>query len=161
MNARANRLGNAEARPAPAYDVWLAAAALFLLSLGLVMVTSSSITLADRNYGGPLYYFWRQAAALLAGLGLGVVIFNIPMAKWEKFSGWLLLAGIALLLLTIAPGVGREVNGSMRWIKLGPVNLQSSEFVKISSSLMWPPTWCGAPNRCVRPSPVLSCPAAL
>lgn len=131
MNGRENRFGNAGAKPPRAYDVWLAAATLFLLSLGLIMVTSSSITLADRNYGGPLYYFWRQAAALLAGLGLGAVIFNIPMAKWEKFSGWLLLAGIVLLLLTIAPGVGREVNGSMRWIRLGPVNLQSSEFVKI------------------------------
>lgn len=131
MNGRENRFGNAGAKPPRAYDVWLAAATLFLLSLGLIMVTSSSITLADRNYGGPLYYFWRQAAALLAGLGLGAVIFNIPMAKWEKFSGWLLLAGIVLLLLTIAPGIGREVNGSMRWIRLGPVNLQSSEFVKI------------------------------
>ena len=131
MNPRENRFGDAGATPPRAYDVWLAMAALFLLSLGLVMVTSSSITLADRNYGGPLYYFWRQAAALLAGLALGLVIFNIPMAKWEKFSGWLLLAGIALLLLTIAPGIGREVNGSMRWIRLGPVNLQSSEFVKI------------------------------
>jgi len=113
------------------YDFWLISVVLFLILLGLVFVASSSITVADRMYADPLHYFWRQVIAVVLGLGLGYVVLNIPLLVWQRLSTYLLLLGIFLLILVIVPGIGREVNGSMRWISLGGISLQSSELAKI------------------------------
>ena len=113
------------------YDPWLVMVILFLLVAGLVMVTSSSIALAERLHDDPFYYFRRQAFSLALGLALGAFILRSPVLLWEKLSVPLLLLAVALLALVLVPGIGREVNGSMRWIRLGPVNLQSSELAKV------------------------------
>ena len=113
------------------YDPWLVIVILFLLVAGLVMVTSSSIALAERLHDDPFYYFRRQAFSLALGLALGAFILRSPVLLWEKLSVPLLLLAVALLALVLVPGIGREVNGSMRWIRLGPVNLQSSELAKV------------------------------
>ena len=113
------------------HDPWLVIIILFLLTAGLVMVASSSIALAERSYDDPFYFLRRQAFSLALGLALGAVILKSPVALWEKLSVPLLLLAVALLALVLVPGVGREVYGSVRWIRLGPVNLQSSEFAKV------------------------------
>ena len=113
------------------HDPWLVVVILFLLTAGLVMVASSSIALAERLHGDPFYYFRRQVISLALGLALGAFILKSPVVLWEKMSVPLLLLAIALLLLVLIPGVGREVNGSVRWIRLGPVNLQGSELAKV------------------------------
>jgi len=113
------------------YDFWLISVVIFLIFLGLVMVASSSITVADRIYNDPLHYFWRQAVAIILGLGFAILIIKTPLNLWQRLSLPVLLAGIFLLILVLVPGIGREVNGSMRWINLGPINIQSSEIVKI------------------------------
>ena len=113
------------------HDPWLVVVVLFLLAAGLVMVASSSIALAERLHGDPFYYFRRQVFSLALGLALGAFILKSPVVLWEKMSLPLLLLAIALLTLVLIPGVGREVNGSVRWIRLGPVNLQGSELAKV------------------------------
>jgi cell division protein FtsW len=117
--------------PGRQYDFWLLGAAGILLALGLVMVASSSITVSERLHGTPLFYFWRQAAAALIGLALGFAVAQTPLLVWERCSAPLLIISILLLLAVLLPGIGREVNGSMRWIGLGPVSLQSSEPAKL------------------------------
>ena len=112
------------------YDMWLLSITLFLICLGLVMVTSSSITLADRQYHEPLYYFWRQLTSVGIALGLAFVVIRIPMQIWERLSTLLLVVGITLLGLVLIPGIGYEVNGSMRWIHTWPFPVQASEPVK-------------------------------
>jgi len=102
-----------------------------LLCLGLVIIASASISVADRQIGEPFYYFQRQIMA--AGLGLfGVVVMmNIRLVYWEK-SGMILLAvAFILLILVLIPGIGKTVNGSTRWIPMGILNLQVSEIVKL------------------------------
>lgn len=102
-----------------------------LLAMGLVMVASSSITVADRQLHAPFYYLQRQAIA--AGLGIFVILFmlKVRLVYWEK-SGMLLLGfAFLLLLLVLMPGIGKTVNGSTRWIPLGIFNLQVSEMVKL------------------------------
>jgi len=111
-------------------DPWLLACACGLLALGLVMMASASITVADRSYGDPLYFLWRQLIALGIGLVLAVAILKTPLEALLRASGFFLFFAIALLLLVLVPGVGHEVNGSLRWIKLGPVTLQASEVAK-------------------------------
>lgn len=112
-------------------DVWLLGATLILLGLGLVMVASSSITSAERATGQPFYFLFRQAAYLGVGLVCALVVARIRLVYWEKHGGLLLLFGLLLLALVLVPGVGLSVNGSMRWLPFGPVNLQPSEFAKL------------------------------
>jgi cell division protein FtsW len=116
---------------AAGFDPWLLGAVVVLILLGLVMVASSSITLADRVYGEPLHYFWRQFAAVAIGALLMAGTMAVPLAWWQRCSAGFLLLAIALLTLVLVPGVGREVNGSMRWLSLGPINVQASEFAKL------------------------------
>jgi cell division protein FtsW len=112
------------------YDMWLLSITLFLICLGLIMVTSSSITLADRLYHEPLFYFWRQLTSVGIALTLAFVVIRIPMQIWERLSTLLLVIGVTLLSLVLIPGVGYEVNGSMRWIHTWPFPVQASEPVK-------------------------------
>lgn len=113
------------------YDYRLIGVVIFLICLGLVMVASSSITIADRVYHNPLYFFWRQGIAVVLGLTAGFIILKIPLVVWQRINIYLLILGILLLILVLIPGIGREVNGSMRWINLGLFNIQGSEYVKI------------------------------
>lgn len=112
-------------------DPCLLFCSLTLLGLGLLMVASSSIVISDRAFGYPFYYLIHQTIYLLLGLLLIAFIVRVPMAYWEKISGYLILVGFALLLLVLIPGIGREVNGSIRWIIFGPLSLQVSELVKV------------------------------
>ncbi len=112
-------------------DGGLMIAALGLLLLGLVMVASASVAVAERHTGETFYYFYRQLAFAAAGLGIGVVIFNVPMQLWQKSGFLLLVFALVLLTLVFVPGIGLEVNGARRWLDLGPFNLQASELARL------------------------------
>lgn len=125
------RIGDTASGAWHRYDPRLLGLSLALLTAGLIMVASASVTLAERLHAAPLYYFQRQLSAVLAGLLLGCAILKIPLSWWEKYSTIMLFLAIALLALVLFPGLGREVNGSRRWLSLGPVNLQCSEPAKV------------------------------
>jgi len=114
------------------YDFWLIGVTGILVGMGLVMVASSSIPLAHKNGYVDLYYFWRQLAAFLLGVGSGAVILRVPLAVFEKYSTVLLFLSVASLAIILIPGVGREVNGSIRWLQFGPISLQASEPAKLA-----------------------------
>ena len=114
------------------YDLWLAGVSAILLALGLIMVASSSIPIAAKNGYIDLYYFWRQVAALLLGVGIGFIILQIPLTVFDRMSSLLLIMGIAFLAFILVPGIGREVNGSIRWLQLGPITIQASEPMKFA-----------------------------
>jgi cell division protein FtsW len=116
------------------YDQPLLWSALLLLAFGLIMVYSASIASsgASRMTGfNESYFLLRQGAYLAVGLIAGAIAFQVPLRGWQQLSPWLFLAGIVLLVLVLIPGVGREVNGSQRWLSLGVANLQPSEFMKL------------------------------
>lgn len=112
-------------------DMPLLVAAICLLGLGIVMVTSSSMEVAAGQLGNPLYYMIRQVIYLGIGIGALLVVLSIPVALWEQFRFPLLFLGFALLVAVLIPGIGREVNGSWRWIAIGPFNIQPSELAKL------------------------------
>jgi cell division protein FtsW len=114
------------------YDLWLAGVSAILLALGLIMVASSSIPIAAKNGYIDLYYFWRQVAALLLGVGIGFIILQIPLTVFDRMSSVLLIMGIVFLAFILVPGIGREVNGSIRWLQLGPITIQASEPMKFA-----------------------------
>ena len=114
---------------APSYrvDAWLAGSAAVLALLGTVMVASASITMADRVYDQPFYFLVRQVIYLGVG-GLAAAFFMLtPLRLWEQTAPLLLTAAMLLLGLVLVPGIGHEVNGATRWLRLGPFNLQASE----------------------------------
>ena len=118
--------------PLPAYDETLAWLTLSLLCLGLVMVYSASIAIAEAGkWHQPTYFLMRHALFLGISIALAAIAFQLPMHLWQRMSPYLFLLGTGLLVLVLIPGVGREVNGSQRWLPLVFVNLQPSEFMKL------------------------------
>lgn len=119
--------------PIVLYDRYLLLAVIALLGLGLLMVASTSIVISTRSFGQPFHYLLRQLVYLFLGIGLAACIFRIPLAYWQKISMGLLLVSIILLTLVLIHGIGREVNGSMRWLGFGPIGLQVSELAKLAA----------------------------
>ncbi len=112
-------------------DVPLLLSAVLLLGVGLVMVASSSIEIADRATGDPLYYFKRQFIFAVFGVLAALALSKIRLAHLERSGGILLFLMVALLVLVLIPGMGRTVYGSTRWLELGPLGIQVSEIVKL------------------------------
>ena len=128
-----------DARRLPAeVDPALLWSGLVLLLLGMVMVYSSSIAIAEAaKYTGhqPAYYLVRHGLFLAIGLVAAGCAFQVPMAVWQKLAPWLFVAGFVLLALVLVPGIGRDVNGARRWLPLGFANLQPSELMKFFAVL--------------------------
>lgn len=103
---------------------------LLLLGIGFVMVASASMSIADRSFATPFHFVIRHTIALGLALGAGLAVFFMPLDWWERSGTALFFIGVVLLVLVLMPGIGRTVNGATRWIPLGPLNLQSSEFMK-------------------------------
>lgn len=112
-------------------DPYLLGAVIALLGLGWVMVGSASMPLADSRFDQPAYYLWRQGVFLLMGLAVAFCVWRIRLTFWEKVGPALLLLGLVLLVLVLIPGIGVEVNGSRRWLDIGPIRVQPSELVKL------------------------------
>jgi cell division protein FtsW len=110
-------------------DIPLLLGCLALLGLGLVMVASASSEVAAAQLGNPLHHMVRQLVYLAVGLVAGLLVLLVPMATWQRLGWMLLAAAFALLVLVLI--VGREINGSMRWIGFGMFNVQPSEIAKI------------------------------
>ena len=126
---------SARARPAPSFPEprpsALLLVTLLLLAFGLLMMTSASVESAQSRHGDPLFFLKRQS--IFAGMGVAVmlVLMRIPIDFWNRLNWLLLLGSYAMLIVVLLPGIGREVNGSMRWIDLGFVSVQPSEPAKV------------------------------
>lgn len=103
----------------------------FLAVLGLIMVTSASVGVADQQMDDPFYFGKRQFLRLILGVVLVWLAFRIPTRLWERSGMILMLSSIFLLALVLIPGVGRTVNGSTRWLDLFVFTVQVSEIAKL------------------------------
>lgn len=112
-----------------------------LTLVGLVMVTSASMSIAARSMGDPFYFLERQFIFTLAGLLLAWMVARVPTELWDKYSLALLLLGLLLLTLVLIPGLGARVNGARRWLRIGVLNFQVSELAKVLV-LTWVCSYC-------------------
>lgn len=120
-------------RPQPD-PVILLLGSLLLLG-GLVVLASASITTSDNATGDPFYYVRRQALAAAVGGAAGFACLYIPMVFWRNIGPLLLLVAMLLLAAVLVPGVGHEVNGSTRWLRIGFMNVQVSEPARLCLTL--------------------------
>src|ERR1043165_4057745 len=101
------------------YDSTLAWAGLLLLAIGLVMVYSASIAMAEASAhtGYHTWYFLvRHGLFVAAGLIAAWIAFQVPVKVWQQIAPWAFVLGLALLVAVLIPGVGRSVNGARRWL---------------------------------------------
>ncbi len=118
----------------PLYDESLVWSTVLLLAIGLVMVYSASIAIAEAGKltgFQPQYYLVRHAAFLVVSLLAALVVFQFPMRLWQQAAPYLFMFGAFLLVVVLIPGIGREVNGSQRWLRFFGIGFQPSELVKL------------------------------
>jgi cell division protein FtsW len=119
-------------------DSTLVWATLLLLAFGFVMVYSASLAIAeadkDSGFRGG-YFMVRHGIYLSIALAAGFAVFRMPMRVWQEAAPYLFVAAAVTLALLLVPGIGREVNGSRRWISLGFITVQPSEFMKLACVL--------------------------
>lgn len=113
------------------FDAGFMAALCALLSVGLIMVASSSLDFSAARYGDAWLLFRKQCIFLLMGASVGMVILFIPTTVWQKYSGLFLCLALIFLVAVLIPGIGKVVNGSRRWLPLGVFSMQASELAKI------------------------------
>lgn len=113
-------------------DLLLLGAVIALLALGLIMVTSASIGVAERRLDSPFYYTLRQSFCMLIGFLGALFICAFPIKVWYRLAAPMMVCALLLLVAVLIPGVGRVVNGSARWLNFGFSAFQVSEFGKLA-----------------------------
>lgn len=114
------------------FDPWLLFSVTLILALGFIMVASASVPVAERMHLSMFHFAWHQAVYILIGLAGAIIVTYVPLNFCQKYSNVLLLASIASLIIILIPGVTRPINGSMRWVFIGPISIQPSEVAKIA-----------------------------
>ena len=112
-------------------DAVLVAFVLGIVLLGLVMVTSASISIASQGSGEPFLFLERQLILTLLGAAAAALVFCVRTEQLERASVPLLVLATLLLVLVLVPGVGHSVNGSRRWLRVAGANFQVSELVRV------------------------------
>ena len=113
------------------YDKWFVATILCLVLIGLMMVASSSVMMATKYYHQPFYFLIRQMIYLCIGFGLALIVVRVDTQFWQQHSVKLLAVCLILLVIVLIPGIGKMVNGSRRWLAIGPIGIQVSELTKL------------------------------
>ncbi len=114
------------------YDHWLFASVLLLLGIGLVMVSSASLSYAEDLGLSTWYFALHHVVYLLLGLLACAFASYVPLSFWRVMAWPFLVCNLLLLTLLLVPGVSRSVNGSVRWLFIGPISVQISEITKLS-----------------------------
>jgi cell division protein FtsW len=102
-----------------------------IVLLGLIMVTSASISIASKESGNPFAYLERQLILCVVGFVLAGLVFCLRTEFLDKMAWPLLIVAVALLFFVLIPGLGHVVNGSRRWIRLLGFNFQASELARV------------------------------
>ncbi len=121
-----------KAKPTAYFDYNLVFILIFLICFGLLMLYSSSSYIAAKEHEDGMYYLKRQIRALLIGLVPLVFLARVDYRVWKKFGGLAYFAAFVLCAVTLIPQVGKSSHGQSRWLMLGSMSFQPSEFAKIA-----------------------------
>jgi len=112
-------------------DALFLGSVLCIICIGIVMVSSASISISDGMYGHPFFFMGRQILYLVLGTTMGCILLSLPTSQLQKWGILMMGLFLILLILVLVPGIGKSVNGSRRWINLVVFNLQASEVAKV------------------------------
>lgn len=115
--------------PQKPFDVSLILVALALMSIGIIIVTSASMPVAERLFDNPFYFAIRHGIYIVGAIIAAMIVLQLPMQFWRMTNPYLLLAAIVLLAAVLV--IGRTVNGSTRWLAIGPITVQAAEPAKL------------------------------
>lgn len=113
------------------FDATLVTCVLLLLTIGTVCMTSASTEIAAGNFRSEFFHLKRHVVYLSVGIVAALFTLAIPIRLYREMSWLALVVGLVMLVLVLIPGIGRDVNGSTRWIGLGSFNIQASEIAKV------------------------------
>lgn len=113
------------------YDRVFIISFLLIIILGLIMMTSASIVVSEKQAHQPFYFLFKQLIFLFMGILLGGFVLQIDILFWKKNGGYFLLLVMLLLALVLIPGIGHRINGSARWLGFGALGFQVSELTKL------------------------------
>lgn len=106
---------------------------ILLICLGIITLISSSIPFSQAKFGDPFYLFKKQiTVALIPGLILCFVFYKIPLSFLRKYAFLIFIINLILLSFVFFPKVSQSIGGAKRWVKIGPISFQPSEFLKLS-----------------------------
>jgi cell division protein FtsW len=114
------------------FDKWLLLCTTIIILFGLVMVLSASLPLTQRIQVATFYFAKNQALYIFLGICLFFITTKIPTSLLQKYSNYILLFAMLLLLIVLLPGVSKPINGSVRWLRLGFITVQPSEIAKLA-----------------------------
>lgn len=112
-------------------DVELLTVVSLLIGFGLIIMTSASVATSERMFGNESIFMTRQLMFIGLGLVSAILVFQVPMYFWQNLGVTLLPMILILLVVVLIPGIGKQVNGSRRWISLGFASVQVSEVAKL------------------------------
>ena len=115
--------------PQAVFDRTLLFTVMLLVAYGFVMIASASMPVGERIYSNHYHFIMRHGVFICLALVAAAIVVQVPMDKWQKYNGFLLLSSILLLIVVLL--IGRTVNGAQRWIVLGPINIQAAEPAKL------------------------------
>jgi cell division protein FtsW len=119
------------------FDFWILITVLMLLLLGTVMITSASTSFAYSTKGDTFFFLKKQLQSLPISIFAMVFLMYFDYKKLGKLSPVIFLASIVLLILVAIPGIGTQIKDARRWLYIGPINFQPSEFTKIAVILFF------------------------
>jgi len=114
----------------------LKAIVLILITMGIVMLASTSGVQGELRFDDPQFFLKRQVIWLIIGLAVGVLTSRLDYHQWQKFAVPLAIFSAILLAMAVTPGVGQNIKGSSRWLRLGAISVQPSEIAKFSTVLL-------------------------
>ncbi|GAH90517.1 unnamed protein product, partial [marine sediment metagenome] len=114
-------------------DYTLLAIVGILILFGILMIATISAPLSLEKFGNTWYYLFHQIfLGLLPAILLGILFFKLSLSVLKKYAVALLSLNLVALILVFVPKIGLSIGGAYRWISLGPISFQPSEFLKIS-----------------------------
>jgi cell division protein FtsW len=132
MNTAAPSVENFDSNPWERYiDRDMLLALLGIIGIGIVVLASASLWVAEKQYQDPYFYLQRQLLFLGAGVLLSALIYQVRIDFWQQLGVRLLPIVLLLLVLVLIPGIGKQMNGSRRWLNLGFTVVQVSEVAKL------------------------------
>jgi cell division protein FtsW len=129
---------NGQAARVAGFDQMLVMVVAAIVVLGVVMVYSATVALPDNPRFAryqPTHFLVRHLLSLAIGFVAALVVVQVPVARLERWTNWLMIAALVLLVVVLIPGIGKVVNNSRRWIPLGVMNFQPSELAKLAMAM--------------------------